>query len=1103
MKRIFFAIGFAFLFLVAASAQEHPLWLRHCAISPDGSTIAFTYKGDIFTVPVSGGRASQMTVNPAYDTQPVWSPDSRSLVFSSNREGSFDLFLVGKEGGVPRRLTTHSAAEYPETFLNNDEVLYTAIMMPESGYGEFPSGQFQQVYKVSVNGGRPELYSSQYMEDISIDKTGKKLLYNDKKGYEDKWRKHHQSSITRDIWLTDASASRQYKQMTTFRGEDRNPVWAADGDHYYYLSEQDGSFNVYQSSVTHPAEVKQMTKHRVNPVRFLTLSTNQLLCYSLDGEIYTLKEGESPKKIEITVMTDNLDRNRIAQQLTGGATALSVSPGGKEVAFVVRGDVYVTSVDYETTRRITNTPEQERDVEFSPDGRSIVYSSERGGVWGIYKTEIARKEDTYFIYAAEINEEPLVCSALASFEPKFSPDGKEVAFLESRTTLRVVDLKSKKIRTVLDGKYNYSYTDGDQSFEWSPDGKWLLAKYISVGGWNNTDIALIKADGSGEVVNLTESGYADANPKWVLDGKAMIWSSDRAGYRSHGSWGAQRDEYLMFFDAEAYDKFRMNKEELALYEEVEKIRKEEEKTKKEKVDENTKNPDRKSGEKLDNSGADKPVEKSEKGEIKALTFDLDNRKDRIIRLTTHSTFLGDAALTPKGDKLYYLTSFEGGVDLWERNFRERSDKIIVKGAGFGQLMPDKEAKYIYMLSGGALKRIEMSSNAVKAISFRADFDYKPMQERGYIFEHAWQQVKDKFYTADLHGIEWNLYKKVYEKFLPHINNNFDFAELLSELLGELNGSHTGARYGVASSYQTAALGAFFDNGYEGDGLRIKEVIKKGPLTQAKTKVKDGVILEKIDGFEIRKGEDYNPLLENKAGKKLLLSFIDPKTKERFEERITPVTQGAQQELLYMRWVERRRALVDSLSQGRIGYVHIKGMNSDSFRETYSEVLGRCRNKEAILVDTRHNGGGWLHDDLVTLLSGKEYQQFAPRGQYIGSDPFNKWTKPSAVLVCEDNYSNAHGFPYVYKTLGIGKLIGAPVPGTMTAVWWETQIDPSLVFGVPQVGVRDMNGKFLENQELEPDIEVYNDPASLNAGRDIQLEKGVAHLLDVVGKSAKK
>lgn len=208
----------------------------------------------------------------------------------------------------------------------------------------------------------------------------------------------------------------------------------------------------------------------------------------------------------------------------------------------------------------------------------MVYSAEREGTWGIYESKLTRDEDKQFTYAPELKEEPLVVSGQTSFQPLYSPDGNEVAFLENRTTLRVINRKTKQVRTVLDGKYLYSYSDGDQHFQWSPDSKWFLVDYISVGGWNNTDIALVKADGSGEVTNLTESGYSDGDAKWVLDGKAMIWSSDRAGFRSHGSWGAERDVYIMFFDGEAYDKFRLSKEELALVEADENKDKDEDKT---------------------------------------------------------------------------------------------------------------------------------------------------------------------------------------------------------------------------------------------------------------------------------------------------------------------------------------------------------------------------------------------------------------------------------------------------------------------------------------------------------------------------------------------
>ena len=1068
----------ALMLSLSAHATDNPAWMRYPAISPDGSLIAFSYKGDIYTVPVSGGRASQITTNPAHDSYPVWSPDGQQIAFASDRLGSMDIYVVDKEGGVPTRLTTHSGNETPIVFKDKDHILFQANILPAAEDMQFPSSQFPQVYEVSTAGGRPVMFSSMPMENISFSADGKSILYHDKKGYEDAWRKHHTSSITRDIWMCTLDGERSYKKLSTFAGEDRSPVWA-NADTYYYLSEEKGSFNIYKANINggKPSPITQHTQH---PVRFLTRANNGTLCYGYDGGIYTLKEGGQSQKVDIRVVTDKIDRDIIRQIKTNGATQIAVSPEGKEVAFILRGDVYVTSTEYKTTKQITNTAEQERNVDFAPDGRSLVYATERNGLWQLYQAKIANKEEKQFTYATDIQEERLTNSNVTSFQPQYSPDGKEVAFLENRATIRVINLATKQVRTVMDGKFEYSYSDGDQWYQWSPDSRWILTNYIGTGGWNNKDVALVNASGNGEIHNLTQSGYNDSGAKWVLDGKAMIWESDRAGYRSHGSWGAHGDIYIMFFDLEAYERFLMSKEEFALLEEAEKGKKEE------KKDEAVKKG------KKDN----KKAEDKKKDEVKPLTFDLENCRDRIVRLTRHSSSLGDAVLSKKGDKLYYQASFERGSDLWCQDLKDNSTKLILKDIGRAMMIPDKKGEDFYLCTRSGIKKVTAKDGKSKNISFEAIFDYKPAEERQYMFDHAWQQVKDKFYKDDIHGIDWKGYRDAYRRFLPSINNNYDFQELLSEMLGELNGSHTGARYRAnGPALSTANLGVFFDDTYTGNGLKIKEIMAKSPFANKKCEVTSGCIIEQIDGQAIEAGMDYFPLLEGKAGKKVLLAIYNPANGKRFNVSIKAISASEQNTLLYKRWVDRNRKMVDELSGGRIAYVHVQGMDSPSFRTVYSELLSdKNRNRDAVIVDTRHNGGGWLHDDLATLLSGKEYQRFVPRGQYIGSDPFNKWLKPSCVLVCEDNYSNAHGFPWVYKELGIGKLMGAPVPGTMSAVWWETQIDPSIVFGIPQVGCVDMRGQYAENNQLQPDIEVYNKPEDSLKGIDTQLATAVQEML---------
>ncbi len=1061
-----------FIFTLSVFAFAQPLWLRYPAISPNGQEIIFNFKGDIFKVSSSGGNAFQLTSNAAYDFKAVWSPDGKYFAFASDRHGNFDIYLMPVTGGEPKRLTFHSFSEVPEAFSEDGkEIYFSSYRQMDKNSAMFPRTVFTQLYKVNIDTGEVKMVLSTPAQELDL-KWGK-IVYQDRRGLEDKWRKHHTSSTTRDIWIYDLK-DKTHKKMTDFKGEDLYPVFSPDLKNIYYLSEEFGSANVCKKPVE-GGKTEQITAFKNHPVRFLSVSKDNKLCFSYNGEIYLKQDGKDSQKVNIYIRRDRQKNNIEYKTFSSGVSEMSISPSGKEIAFIKRGEIYVTSTDYSTTKRITSTPQQERSVSFSSNGRRLVYAAERDGSWNIYMSEIVSPNEKYFALATLIKEEKLVDNGKATFQPKFSPDGKEVAFLEDRTTLRVLNLKSKKIRTIVSGEYNFSYSDGDIEYQWSPDSKYLLLTYLGVKRWNN-DIGLVKADGKGKVVNLTKSGYSHHSPQWVLGGNAMIWLSNAKGMRSHGSWGSQDDVFIMFFNQKSYNKFILSKEETEILNEEAKSKK---------------------------GGKDK--KSNSKKEVKPVNIDTKGLEYRTLRITPNSSNLSAAVLSNDGKKLYYLSRFEKGYDLWSYDIKESRAKLLKKFQSYGHsLNMDKKGKNLFLVSGSQIMKVS-TAGKLKSVPFKAEFDLDYSAEKAYLFSHVWQEVLDKFYDKDLLGVDWKLYKENYEKMLPYINNNYDFAEMLSEMLGELNASHTGCRYRSSKRGKdvTACLGVFLDYKYKGEGVKLDEIMPNSPLRKTSKNIKDGTIIEKIDGKKIKVKDDYYKYLNHKAGKKIVVSFYDSKTQKRWNEVVTPISYSTEGEMLYKRWVEKRREDTHKFSNGRIGYVHVRSMNDKSFRDVYSQMFGMENDKEAIVIDTRFNGGGSLHEDLAKLLSGKPYFRVVPRGNYIGTGPRNQWYKPSIVLMSEANYSNAHGFPYVYKKLGLGKLVGMPVPGTMTSVWWERLIDPTLVFGIPIVGRKDEQGRYLENLQLEPDVKVQNDFTPLSKGEDQQLKKAVELLLDDLNKKEKK
>jgi len=1059
-----------FLFLsfswAIVSAQENPQWIRYQTISPDGNHIVFTYQGDLYRVSAEGGDATRLTFHEAHDFMPVWSNSGDKIAFASDRYGNFNVYVMDAMGGPAERLTYHSNDESPYSFSHDDQyVIFGAVRQDHVDHRQFPTPSQPELYQVPVEGGRVGQIFTIPAEFAQVSRDGMRMVYHDKKGGENEWRKHHQSAITRDIWMYD-SENDEHTMLTTFEGEDRHPVFSSDEQSIYYLSEQSGNSNIHKMSIGDPRVNEQITHFTFHPVRFLSYG-NGTLSFGYDGELYTMKEGEEPRKVDVTIRTQanrNLDS---FITINGGVQEMDISPNGKEIAFIARGEVFVTTVDGSLTKRLTNTPEAERFVTFTPDGDGVVYSSLRDGRWSIYQTTRVRDSEPFFYASTLLNEEVLVSDEVDNYMPSFSPDGKKLAYIADRRTLRVKELESGDTVDLLTPEDIFHMSEGDQYFQWSPDSKWLLV------GWrkllHNAEVLLLAADGS-ERINLTESGYMDMSPKWVNDGKQMLWFSNRDGMRSYATSGrTERDVYTMFFSQEEWDKYNLSEEDYKLMQQIKEALKSD----------------------------DDDVEKEEESEI--IQFDKEGMKERIARLTIHSSLLSDAVLSKDGETLYYLTQFENNYNLWETNLRTRETKQAIRlNTGPGSLTWDKKMENLYLLSRGTISKLNITGSSSSPIQIRGEMRYDEVKEREQMFEHVYVRTKNIFYEPTFHGNDWDTLYVEYQKYLPHIGNSYEFAEMISEMIGELNVSHAGARFSrtIDNPDQTASLGIFKDYDHTGVGIRIAEVIAGGPLDKAAFNIEPGMIIEKIDGETIIPDRDIAMFLNRKADQFVLLEVTGPGIEGSKQITVKPITLGQERSLLYRRFVRINEREVDEKSGGRLGYVHIPGMSDGPYRDVIREMLGKYSDREGVIVDARFNGGGDLVADLAMFFTGESFNTYAVADKDVGGEPTSRWTKPTLSIINEGMYSDGHCYASAYTELGIGTTVGMPVPGTCSFAGWEGLPDGTR-WGVVPVSARNMSNEWMENNQTEPMIEVKNMPGYVDRGIDQQLEKAIEVLLEEI------
>lgn len=535
----------------SAEQAEMPRWIRYPAISPDGQSIAFALGGQLWLVDAKGGEATPLTSGDFYSTRPVWSPDGARIAFACKRHGNFDVFVTDLDGATPQRLTFHSANDLPYAFSADGKTVFfgsNRIGSPETELaGAY--GNSTQLYSVPAEGGPVRLLLPTPALDVAASPDGKWLVYDNCPVYENEWRKGAVSDGTRDLWLLDLGSGK-HRQLTTNRGEDRDGFFAPDGKSVYYTSEQaGGSFNVWQIGLEANAKPKAITQHQGRPVRFVTLAQDGTLVYAHDGSIWRRDAtGGDPRRIDIAMRQAPLVAGSFGINTNAYVSEITVRPGGSEVAVVSRGEIFVVSTVNGQSRRITNTPAFEQHVSFSPDGRSLLYCSERGGASEIYEVTLPEGRGG-FAAPGKFDENRIVASEVDLLFPSYSPDGARIAYLENRNRILIRDRVKNTTVEALPPGHLYSYIDGDHSFVWSPDGRFILTTAGSIAG--DMDIALCDAEGKAAPVNLSQSGYGNMNPFFMPDGHAVLWTSDREGLRSPEGHGQQADLFIAHLTQES------------------------------------------------------------------------------------------------------------------------------------------------------------------------------------------------------------------------------------------------------------------------------------------------------------------------------------------------------------------------------------------------------------------------------------------------------------------------------------------------------------------------------------------------------------------------
>ncbi|HSV74349.1 MAG TPA: S41 family peptidase [Chthonomonadales bacterium] len=1056
---------------------------HHPALSPDGSTVCFTYRGDLWTAPTTGGAATRLTVHRAYDSFARWSPDGRWIAFSSNREGAFDVFVMPSRGGEARQVTYHGADDIVSDWSPDGRaILFTSAR----------DGRFADLHLIDVSDGR--------LRRLTRDRTssrhgaflpdGKSVVYT--RGGQAWWRPRYLGSQSTDIYTMEIGSG-THRRLTSVDGWDGWPMPSADGRHVYFVSARGGSTNLWRTDVQSGAAT-QVTRHPRDHVFFPSMSRDgSRVVYERDFRLWSidLRSHAPPQPIDIVAQSDRADNPAERVEVQSGASGLSVSPDGKALAFSARGEIWSVKSEGGDAKRVTRNPSAEEDADWAPDGKTLAYTSDRAG-----------NVDVFVADATTGAETAVTTDPADDVGPTYSPDGRLLAF--TRTGGPAPGLYVAPVPAAPGAGWQPVLVAPGVAISspvWSPDSRWIAFARRDVTA--TTDVWVVPAVG-GTAVNVTQFPGFNGVPQWTRDGSYLLFISTRdtpVGTSTPALYALRLvprppDEEPPA-SARAAPPGDADPDELGASHDH---------------DAQRRPPQGPPGAQ---AGPGAPATPALGGPVVPratdVRIDFERIEHRARPLLATREAIGAWAPALDGRTVIVSTAQAGQSGWFAVDIASGALQRLSMGdtGSQPQMAPDGSG-FFHLAADGTVRRLVRGQPAPAQVAFSARLEIIRAEERRQTFNQAWRLLRTRFYDPDMHGIDWEAVRARYEPLVDDASTREEFGRLLTQMIGELNASHMGATppQSPGPRVATGYLGLTFDSSFAGPGLRIAEVMPGGPCDQPGRKLAPGEYVAAIDGRPLAYVEDLYKELRDKEGRDVELTVTpaappaptDGKVGDApglRTVRVRAVSRAAIGDLEYERGVMEARRKVEELSGGAVGYVHIRSMDQPSLRRFERELFGAQQSKRALVIDVRFNGGGRIHDELLALLVRRPHVTERPRDGELATQPFQVWNRPAVVMINEFSASDAEIFPNGFRENGLGKLVGVPTYGGVIGTFNVTLVDGTR-FRVPTTGWFTLAGQNMENNGVRPDIHVENSPEDNAAGRDRQLEAAVQHLMGQIG-----